>query len=186
MNNPIEENIPLDERLKKQARESHPSSRKSRSISRYFLGNKRASIDITTQDVDISRCLTSVGIFDSYDLWTNVTLFRDYSTCRRLFIITKKNQLIIGKSNQKQSLLKIKHQIDLNRIWLYTNINDSIASEITTLTYYEPHRTFLKDLWSERIQSYVLENCFLITKTTDLVDLLHNLNFRVKCMNVLH
>lgn len=179
MNNPIEENIPLDERLKKQARESHPSSRKSRSISRYFLGNKRASIDITTQDLDISRCLTSVGIFDSYDLWTNVTLFRDYSTCRRLFIITKKNQLIIGKSNQKQSLLKIKHQIDLNRIWLYTNINDSIASEITTLTYYEPHRTFLigwplaenflvefdtkdiKDLWSERIQSYVLEKLFL-------------------------
>jgi hypothetical protein len=173
MNNQIQDNNLIDERFKKQARGSHPSSRKSRSISRYFLGNKRSSIDITTQDIDISRCLTSIGIFDSYDIWTSVILFRDYTTCRRLFIITNKNQLIIGKSNHKQSLFKIKHQIDLNRIWLYTNINDSIASEITSLTYYDYHRACIigwplaenfivefdtkdiRDVWYERIQSYV-------------------------------
>jgi hypothetical protein len=174
MNNQIEDNnnIPCDERLKKQARGSHPSSRKSRSISRYFLGNKRSSVDITTQDIDISRCLTSIGIFDSCDIWTGVTLFRDYTTCRRLFIITDKNQLIIGKSNSKQSSLKIKHQIDLNRIWLYSDINnESITSEITTLTYYDNQRSFIigwplaenflvefdtkdiKDVWYERIQT---------------------------------
>ncbi len=173
MNNSIDENISIDERFKKQSRGSQPSSRKSRSISRYFLGNKRSSIDITNQDIDISRCLTSIGIFDSCDLWTNVTLFHDYTTCRRLFIITNKNQLFIGKSNQKQSLFKVKHQIDLNRIWLYSNINDSLASEITSLNYYDHHRTLIigwplaenflvefdtndiRDLWYERIQTYV-------------------------------
>ncbi len=134
MNNPIEENRPQDERSKKQARGSHPSSRKSRSISRYFLGNKRSSVDVLTQDIDISRCLTSIGIFDSCDLWASVTLFRSYTTCRRLFIITNQNQLIIGKPNQKQALFKVKHQIDLSRIWLYATITDCIAAEITSLT----------------------------------------------------
>lgn len=178
-NNQIEDNhlhqdIPSDERLKKQARGSHPSSRKSRSISRYFLGNKRSSVDITTQDIDISRCLTSIGIFDSCDIWTSVILFRDYTTCRRLFIITDKNQLIIGKPNSKQSSLKIKHQIDLHRLWLSTEINNElILSEITSLNYYDNQRSFIlgwplaenflvefdtkdiKDLWYERIQTYV-------------------------------
>jgi len=174
MSNPIEDNnIPIDDRFKKQSRGSQPSSRKSRSISRYFLGNKRSSIDITTQDIDISRCLTSIGVFDSCDLWTSVTLFQDYTTCRRLFIITNKNQLIIGKSNSKQSLFKIKHQIDLNRLWLNINLTDSIASEITSLNYYDYNRAFIigwplaenfivefdtkdiRDVWYERIQSYV-------------------------------
>jgi hypothetical protein len=173
MNNPIDDNIPIDERFKKQSRGSQQSSRKSRSISRYFLGNKRSSIDITSQDIDISRCLTSIGIFDSCDLWTNVTLFRDYTTCRRLFIITNKNQLFIGKFNQKQPLFKVKHQIDLNRIWLYSNLTDSLVLEITSLTYYDHLRTFIigwplaenfliefdtKDIrgvWYERIQTYV-------------------------------
>ncbi|CAF3276724.1 unnamed protein product [Rotaria sp. Silwood2] len=94
--------------------------------------------------------------------------------CRRLFIITNKNELIISKSNPKQSLLKIKHRINLNRIWLYTdieNINESIISEITSLTYYDYHRTLIigwplgenflvefdtkdiRDIWYKRIQS---------------------------------
>jgi hypothetical protein len=171
MNDQIDDQDSKNDRLKKQTRESHPSSRKSRSISRYFLGTKRSSIDISTQDIDISRCLTSIGIFDSCDLWTNVTLFHDYTTCRRLFIITNKNEFIIGKSNQKQSSFKIKHRIDLNRVWLYTNFNDSITSEITSLTYYDQHRALIigwplaenfiaefdtkhiRDIWNERIQS---------------------------------
>jgi len=174
MDDQTEDNIPIDERFKKHHRGSHPSTRKSRSISRYFLGTKRSSIDITTQDIDILRCLTSIGIFDSCELWTSVTLFRDYRTCRRLFILTDKSELIIGKSNQKQSFFKIKHRIDLNRVWLYTNIqnlNDPFASEITSLTYYDYHRAFIigwplaenfivefdtkdiKNTWHERIQS---------------------------------
>jgi hypothetical protein len=95
INDRIEDNIHIDEQFKKQHRESHPTLRKSRSICRYFLGTKRLSIDRTTQDIDISRCLTSIEIFDSYDLWTSVTLFRNYRTCRRLFILTDKNELII-------------------------------------------------------------------------------------------
>ncbi|UJR32084.1 hypothetical protein I4U23_019552 [Adineta vaga] len=142
MNDQIEDSTPQDDRFKKQTRGSQ-SSRKSRSISRYFLGTKRSSVDITTQDSDITRCLTSIGIFDSYELWTNVTLFRDYRTCRRLLILTEKNQLIIGKSNPKQSLFKIKHRIDLHRIWLHTNFLDSIASEITSLTYYDHSRSLI-------------------------------------------
>ncbi|CAF4422348.1 unnamed protein product [Rotaria sp. Silwood2] len=162
-------NNQTDELLKKVV-VSQPSSRKSRSISRYFLGNKRSSIDDTTQD-NIYRCLISVGIFDSYDLWTNVTLFRDYTTCRRLFIITNKNELIIGKYNQRQSLFKIKHRIDLNCIWLYKNLYDSIASEITSLNYYDSQRSLIigwplaenfivefdtksiRDIWKQRIES---------------------------------
>ncbi|CAF1289395.1 unnamed protein product [Rotaria sordida] len=150
---------------------SQPSSRKSRSISRYFLGNKRSSIDDTIQDNNIYRCLISVGIFDSYDLWTNVTLFRDYTTCRRLFIITNKNELIIGKYNQRQGLFKIKHRIDLNCIWLYKNFHDNIASEITSLNYYDPYRSLIigwplaenfiiefdtksiREIWKQRIES---------------------------------
>lgn len=134
---------PLDERLKKQSRSSQPTSRKSRSISRYFLGNKRSSVDITSQDIDISRCLTSIGIFDACYLWTHVTLFHDYNTCRRLFIITDKNQLFIGKSHQKQSIFKVKQQIDLNRVWIYSHWNDSTALEITSLTYYDRQRTLI-------------------------------------------
>jgi hypothetical protein len=171
MNDQIEDHNSKNDRSKKQSRDSLPSTRKSRSISRYFLGPKRSSIDISSQDIDISRCLTSIGIFDSCDLWTNVTLFHDYTTCRRLFIITNKNELIIGKSNQKQSSFKIKHRIDLNRIWLSTNLNDSITSEITSLTYFDHNRTFIigwplaenfivefdtkniRDSWNERIQS---------------------------------
>jgi hypothetical protein len=170
MNNQIENHIHFDE-LPKKLVVSQPSSRKSRSISRYFLGNKRSSIDGTTQDTDIHRCLTSIGIFDSYDLWTNVTLFREYTTCRRLFVLTNKNELIIGKCNQRQVLFKIKHRIDLNRIWLYPNINDSIASEITSLNYYDYNRSLIigwplaenfivefdtksiREIWKERIQS---------------------------------
>jgi hypothetical protein len=150
---------------------SQPTSRKSRSISRYFLGNKRASIDDPTQNNDIHRCLISVGIFDSYDLWTNVTLFRGYTTCRRLFIITNKNELIIGKCNHRQFLFKIKQRIDLNRLWLYTNLNDSIVSDITSLNYYDQQRSMIigwplaenfivefdtksiRDIWKERIES---------------------------------
>ena len=138
-----ETNPSLDERLKKQSRASQPTSRKSRSISRYFLGNKRSSMDITSQDIDISRCLTSIGIFDACLLWTHVTLFHDYTTCRRLFIITDKKQLFIGKSQQKQSLFKVKHQIDLNRVWIYNNVNENTALEITSLTYYDRQRTLL-------------------------------------------
>jgi hypothetical protein len=152
---------------------SQPSTRKSRSISRYFLGNKRSSIDDTTQNSDIHRCLISIGIFDSYDLWTNVTLFRDYTTCRRLFILTNKNELIIGKCNQRNYLFKIKQRIDLNRIWLYTNLNDNIVSEITSLSYYDSHRSLIigwplaenfivefdtksiREIWRERFESYV-------------------------------
>lgn len=170
MNDQIEDSTSYEDRFKKQTRGSQ-SSRKSRSISRYFLGAKRSSIDITTQDIDITRCLTSAGIFDSYTLWTNVTLFRDYRTCRRLLILTDKNQLIIGKSNAKQSLFKIKHQIDLNRVWLYSNIQDSTVSEITSLTYFDHQRSLIigwplaenflvefdtkdiRDTWHERIQS---------------------------------
>jgi hypothetical protein len=150
---------------------SQPSSRKSRSISRYFLGNKRSNIDDTIQNNDIHCCLISVGIFDSYDIWTNVTLFRDYTTCRRLFILTNKNELIIGKCNQRHYLFKIKYRIDLNRIWLYTNFNDNIVSEITSLNYYDSHRSVIigwplaenfivefdtksiRDIWKERIES---------------------------------
>jgi hypothetical protein len=150
---------------------SQPSSRKSRSISRYFLGNKRSSIDDPIQNIDIYRCLISVGIFDSYDIWSNVTLFRDYTTCRRLFIITNKNELIIGKCNQRQILFKIKQRIDLNRIWLCANINDNISSEITSLNYYDYQRSLIigwplaenfivefdtksiREIWKERIES---------------------------------
>lgn len=174
MNNQIEDTIPTDEQFKTKSRESHPLTRKSRSISRYFLGSKHSSIDITTHDIDITRCLTSFGIFDSYDLWTSVTLFRDYRTYRRLFIITNKNELIIGKTNQKQLLSKIKFRIDLNRVWLYKdieNINESIISEITSVNYYDYQRTLIlgwplvenflvefdtkdiRDIWYKRIQS---------------------------------
>jgi hypothetical protein len=150
---------------------SQPTSRKSRSISRYFLGTKRSSIDEPTQNIDIYRCLISVGIFDSYDIWTNVTLFRDYSTCRRLLIITNKNELIIGKCNQRQILFKIKQRIDLNRIWICSNISDNVASEITSLNYYDYQRSliigwplvenfivefdtqYIRDIWKERIES---------------------------------
>ena len=170
MNNQIKVSTPFEDRFKKQNRGSQ-SSRKSRSISRYFLGAKRSSIDITTQDIDITRCLTSAGIFDSYELWTNVTLFRDYRTCRRLLILTDRNQLIIGKSNAKQSLFKTKHQIDLNRVWLHSNVQDSTVSEITSITYFDHQRSFIigwplaenflvefdtkdiRDTWHERIQS---------------------------------
>lgn len=165
MNNQFEE---FDEQIK-----PYSTSRKSRSISRYFLGTKRTSMDYLTQDHDIQQCLSSLGIFDSCDLWTYVTLFRDYRTCRRLFILTNQNQLIIGKSNQKQQLHKIKHRIDLNRLWLIQNFNESIINEITTLTYFDQQRicilgwplaeNFLiefnskdiRDIWCERIQSYV-------------------------------
>ncbi|CAF1581616.1 unnamed protein product [Rotaria magnacalcarata] len=174
MNNQLDDHIHTDVRLRKKSRESHPLTRKSRSISRYFLGSKHSSIDLTAHDTDITRCLTSFGIFDSYDLWASVTLFRDYRTCRRLFILTNKNELIVGKTNQKRSLLKIKYRIDLNRVWLYTNIenlNESIVSEITPLTYYDYHRTLIlgwplvenflvefdskdiRDIWYTRIQS---------------------------------
>jgi len=150
---------------------SQPTSRKSRSISRYFLGNKRSSIDDPIQNNDINRCLISVGIFDTYDLWTNVILFHDYRTCRRLFILTNKNELIIGKCNQRQYLFKIKQRIDLNRLWLYTNLNDSIISEITSLNYYDFNRSLIigwplaenflvefdtksiRDIWKERIET---------------------------------
>jgi hypothetical protein len=163
-----------DQRWKKVARSSHPSTRKSRSISRYFLGNKRSSFDVTSQHIDISRCLTSIGIFDAYDLWTNVTIFRDYTTCQRLFIITDKNQLIIGKSHSKQSILKIKQRIDLNHIWFHShleNFHDPIVCEITSLTYYDSQRSLIlgwpsaenllvefntkniRDVWLERFQS---------------------------------
>ncbi|CAF3630906.1 unnamed protein product [Rotaria sp. Silwood1] len=177
MNNNIDNNIHIDEHIiKKSSRESHPLTRKSRSISRYFLGNKHSSIDITTNDINITRCLTSIGIFDSYDIWTYVTLYHNYRTYRRLFIITNKNELIISKSNIKQSLLKIKYRINLNRIWIYTNIeniNESIINEITSLTYYDYHRTLIigwplgenflvefdtkniRDTWYTRIQSTI-------------------------------
>jgi hypothetical protein len=172
-------NNPTDEISKKLA-VSQPTSRKSRSISRYFLGTKRSSIDDITQDNDIYRCLISVGIFDSYDRWTNVTLFRAYNTCRRLFIITNKNELIIGKWNHRQFLFKLKHRIDLNRIWLYTNIHENIASEITSLNYYDVNRSMiigwplgenfivefdtksLRDIWKERFESYVFFKNLLI------------------------
>jgi hypothetical protein len=136
-------NNPTDEQLQKVAI-SQPPARKSRSISRYFLGNKRSSIDSATQNNhDIYRCLISVGIFDSYDLWAHVTLFRDYSTCRRLFIVTSKNELIIGKYNHRHVLFKIKQRIDLNRVWLHTQFNDHVASEVTSLNYYDLHRSFI-------------------------------------------
>ena len=162
------------ERRKKISRGSHPTTRKSRSISRYFLGNKRSSFDVTTQDIDIVRCLTSVGIFDSHDLWTSVTLFRDYTTWRRLFILTNKNELIIGKSHAKQSIFKIKQRIDVHLIWFYANLkhfHDPHALEITSLTYFDSQRSIIlgwplaenyvvefdsstiRDLWIERIQS---------------------------------
>ena len=135
-------NYPNDEILKK-CFVTQPPSRKSRSISRYFLGPKRSSIDDTTQDNHISRCLISVGIFDSYDRWTSVTFFRAYTTCRRLLILTNQNELIIGKYYQRQFLFKLKHRIDLNRIWFYTNIPENIAGEITSLNYYDPHRSMI-------------------------------------------
>lgn len=166
--------ISPDDRWKKVSRGSQPSTRKSRSISRYFRAHKRSSFDVTSQAIDISRCLTSIGIFDACDLWTSVTIFRDYTTCRRLFILTDKNQLIIGKSYAKQALLKIKYRLDVNRLWLYTNLqhfHDPLAYEITSLTYYDSQRSFIlgwpvaenilvefdtktiRDLWTDRIQS---------------------------------
>jgi hypothetical protein len=163
-------NTLTDDILKKFA-VSQPSSRKSRSIGRYFLGNKRSSVDGITQDNDIYRCLISVGIFDSYDLWTNVTLYRDYTTYRRLFIITNKNELIVGKYNHRYVLFKMKQRIDLNRIWLYTNINDNIVSEITSVNYFDDQRSVIigwplaenfivefdtksiREIWRERIES---------------------------------
>ena len=165
--------IESDDRTKKLSRTSHPSTRKSRSISRYFLGPKRSSCDLTSQDIDISHCLTSSGIFDSYQLWTSVTLFRHYNTCRRLFILTDQNQLIISKSNSKQSILKIKERLDLHRLWLWTNLqsfHDPIVTDITSLTYYDASRSIIlgwplaenylvefdsqsiRDRWIERIQ----------------------------------
>jgi hypothetical protein len=171
MNDPTDDPIVDNDRFKKRSRGSQSSSRKSRSISRYFLGNKRPSIDVTTQDIDISRCLTSAGVFDCCERWTSATLFRGYRTSRRLLIITDNNQLIVGKSNPKQSLFKIKHRIDLHRIWLHTNFTDFVPAEITSLTYYDRQRTLIigwplaenflvefdsKDIrnsWHERIQS---------------------------------
>ncbi|CAF0745584.1 unnamed protein product [Adineta ricciae] len=164
-------NHPSDE-LSKKVVVSQPPTRKSRSISRYFLGNKRASVDNPTQSTnDIYRCLISVGIFDSYDLWAHVTLFRDYTTCRRLMILTTKNELIIGKYNHRHVLYKIKQRVDLNRVWLYTHLNDSTASEITSLSYYDSTRSLIigwpiaenfiiefetkpiRDIWKEHIES---------------------------------
>ena len=162
---------PLPEDLLKKFTATQPPSRKSRSISRYFLGNKRSSIDHPRPDQDIYRCLISVGIFDSYDRWTNVNLFRAYSTCRRLFIITNQNELIIGKYHHRQFLFKLKHRIDLNRLWFDTNISEHIASEITSLNYYDFNRSMLigwplaenfivefdtkslRDSWKERLES---------------------------------
>ena len=174
MNNASEPSArPHDDRHKKLARASQPTTRKSRSISRYFLGTKRSSCDVSTQDADITRCLTSIGIFDAHELWTTVTLFRDHDTCRRLLIITNKNELIIGKSNSKQSLFKIKQRIDLHRLWLYTTLqhsHDHVALDITSLTYYDSQRSCIigwplaenfvvefdsktvRDVWIERIQ----------------------------------
>ena len=163
-------NYQTDETLKK-VTVSQPSSRKSRSISRYFVGNKRSSIDDATQDNNIYRYLISAGIFDSYDLYTNVILFRDYTTYRRLFIITNKNELIVGKCNQRQTLFKIKQRIDLNRIWLYTDRTDGLAAEITSLNYYDSYRSLIigwplaenyvvefdtkntREIWQQRIES---------------------------------
>jgi hypothetical protein len=174
MNDPNESSPLNDERRKKSSRGSHPTTRKSRSISRYFLGNKRASFDVVGQEIDITRCLTSVGIFDAYDLWSGVTIFRDYSTCRRLFILTCKNELIIGKSNAKQSLFKIKQRLDMNRLWWSSQLRpcqDPMASEITSLTYYDAQRSMIigwppaenvlvefdskaiREQWIDRIQS---------------------------------
>ncbi|CAF0778650.1 unnamed protein product [Adineta steineri] len=137
------------------ASQSQTSSRKSRSISRYFLGNKRTSVNNTKPNNDISRCLISVGIFDSYSLYAHVTFFRDYSTCRRLLIITNKNELIIGKYNHRHVLFKIKYRIDLNHIWLNANINDTIASEITSLNYYDYQRSLI--LGWPTVENYIVE-----------------------------
>ncbi|CAF1674713.1 unnamed protein product, partial [Adineta ricciae] len=71
----------------------------------------------------------------------------------------------------KQSLFKTKHQIDLNRVWLHSNVQDSTVSEITSLTYFDHQRSLIigwplaenflvefdtkdiRDTWHERIQS---------------------------------
>lgn len=166
----------IDRRSKKLSRTSQPTTRKSRSISRYFLGGKRHSCDLTTQDVDISQCLMSNGIFDSYDLWTSVTLFRHYHTCRRLLILTSQNELFLCKTNSKQSFWKIKQRLDVNRLWFLTNLqsfHDPIVAEITSLTYYDASRSIvlgwplaenflvefdnavIRDQWIDRFQRFV-------------------------------
>jgi len=160
----------MNELLSKQVY-SQPPTRKSRSISRYFLGAKRSSIDNIRQDYDIHRCLISIGIFDSYELYTNVTLFRHETTCRRLIILTTNNQLIIGKYLSRQILFKLKHRFDLSQIWLTDQLSEQIVSEITSLTYYDSQRSLIlgwpladnylvefenqtqRNLWKERLQS---------------------------------
>lgn len=149
---------------------SQPATRKSRSISRYFLGQKRASIDGTTEETTIHRCLTSAGIFDSYLLWTYVTFYRDDHTSRRLFILTEKHQLIVAKSSLRQSSLKIKERLDLSSIWFQCDFEESIGLEISSLTYYDPSKSMiigwpltenfivefqtksLRDTWKDRFQ----------------------------------
>ena len=150
---------------------SQPSSRKSRSISRYFLGNKRTSVHAATHEHAIHRCLTVHGIFDAVDLSANVTSYRDGTACQRLFILTDKNQLIIAKSYQRQSLYKVKQRIDVNRLWISADVTSPCVSEITSLTDYDASRSLLlgwplvenfliefetksvRDMWKERIQS---------------------------------
>lgn len=150
---------------------SQPPTRKSRSISRYFLGTKRSSIDNIRQDYDIHRCLISIGIFDSYEIYTNVNLFRDDTISRRLMILTTKNELIIGKYISRQILFKLKYRLDLSQIWLADQLTEQIISEITSLTYYDSQRSLIlgwpladnyliefenqiqRNLWKERLQS---------------------------------
>lgn len=161
----------MNDEILKKCFVTQPPSRKSRSISRYFLGTKRSSIDDTNQDNHISRCLISVGIFDSYDRWTTVSLFRSDTTCRRLFILTNQNELIIGKYNQRQFLFKLKHRIDIQRIWFDANISENLASDITSLNDYDVNRSMiigwplaenfivefdtksLRDSWKDRFDS---------------------------------
>ena len=149
---------------------SQPVRRKSRSISRYFLGQKRASIDVTTEETSIHRCLTSAGIFDSYLLWTYVTFFRDDRSSRRLFILTANEQLIVAKSSLRQSNLKIQERLDLTTIWFQSDFDESLGSEISSANFYDASRSLvlgwpsaenfivefqskaLRETWKERFQ----------------------------------
>ena len=65
----------------------------------------------------------------------------------------------------------MKERIDLTRLWLCSHVQDSIASEITSLTYYDAQRSIIlgwplaenfvvefetksiRDLWKERFES---------------------------------
>lgn len=151
--------------------DSNPIGRKSRSISRYFLGPKRSIVDETNEEISIRQALRVSGIFESIDFWNFVTIFRDFRSSRRILILTEKNRLILAKFFQRQSLVKIKEIVEIDEFWFDDEIRSSTVNELNCLGQFDstrslvigwpPAENFLvefsdkatRDIWKERFQS---------------------------------